>query len=606
MMVVLLMPHPIQTEANEGCSQPNTRNEMDKLLTNEALKQGVPPEIVKAIAFAEAKGWQHCEGNGEVLVSPDGGVGVMQVTDHENEYGLEREKLKDVHYNIEKGVYILKRKFNQTNLPLINDGNPDIIENWYFAVMAYNGIGSGNSPIYRRGGETHGQINKESYQYKVFNILQRSNPGMQLNLVDKQVKVDDLEYVPVGNGDRDIINFIKKEYTYDGPLNYTSHRFQVNDLVRLDEKVSRRIEPRTDKDRYPTDFQPGILSVESTFKTDMTPKENLSSFNHFGWYYASNGEKNGVSGHVASSYLKPFGKRISGSDRYLTAAAIAQEGWDKADTVIIANGTNFPDALSGAPLAYKLNAPILLTSGKQAHLNSDTKNMIKQLGAKNAIILGSEGAVSGEVEDALNKELKLSVKRIGGVDRYETAAKIAKELGGNPSKAIIANGSNFPDALAIASYAAQNGFPILLTKGQDNQKKRFGLNEYTARTLKELRISSTIAVGGESAVSPQAYGELPQDRKRISGINRYETATKIIEELNLSTDSLYVASGNGFADALTGSVLAAKNEAAVLLVGKNTGLETTNLLKKKKVNEFQVLGGSAAVSNQLLAKLIIK
>src|SRR5690606_10527730 len=53
--------------------------------------------------------------------------------------------------------------------------------------------------------------------------------------------------------------------------------------------------------------------------------------------------------------------RISGDTRYDTAIAISQEGWKSADTVVLATGADFPDALAGGPLAYQQNAPILLT-----------------------------------------------------------------------------------------------------------------------------------------------------------------------------------------------------------------------------------------------------
>jgi putative cell wall-binding protein len=99
-------------------------------------------------------------------------------------------------------------------------------------------------------------------------------------------------------------------------------------------------------------------------------------------------------------------KRISGKTRYDTAVEISKNGWTKSETVILAIGNNFPDAL-----AYKLNAPILLT-GKEK-LGESTNSEIKRLGAKKAIILGSVGVITSRVEQEL-KGLGLSVRRIGG------------------------------------------------------------------------------------------------------------------------------------------------------------------------------------------------
>ena len=53
--------------------------------------------------------------------------------------------------------------------------------------------------------------------------------------------------------------------------------------------------------------------------------------------------------------------RISGVDRYQTAIEISSEGWESAETVIIARGNDFADALAGVPLAHAYEAPILLT-----------------------------------------------------------------------------------------------------------------------------------------------------------------------------------------------------------------------------------------------------
>jgi len=59
--------------------------------------------------------------------------------------------------------------------------------------------------------------------------------------------------------------------------------------------------------------------------------------------------------------------RISGDDRYSTA-----------DTVIIASGENFPDALCAAPLSKQYNAPILLSriTGYYTPVSSYYKNLI--------------------------------------------------------------------------------------------------------------------------------------------------------------------------------------------------------------------------------------
>ncbi|MFP3339117.1 cell wall-binding repeat-containing protein, partial [Micrococcus sp. SIMBA_131] len=92
---------------------------------------------------------------------------------------------------------------------------------------------------------------------------------------------------------------------------------------------------------------------------------------------------------------KVVDKRLSGKDRYETAIEISNEGWEQADTVVITRGDGFADALAGAPLAYKYDAPILLTENHS--MDREVQKEIKRLGASKAIVLGGSGAVSNYV-----------------------------------------------------------------------------------------------------------------------------------------------------------------------------------------------------------------
>ncbi|WP_226654591.1 alpha amylase N-terminal ig-like domain-containing protein [Guptibacillus hwajinpoensis] len=279
--------------------------------------------------------------------------------------------------------------------------------------------------------------------------------------------------------------------------------------------------------------------------------------------------------------------RLFGDDRYATAVEISKEGWEDADTVVIARGDNFADALAGAPLAYKVDAPILLT--KEKGLEKSVINEIKRLGAKKAIILGGTSAVPKFIAYQL-EGLDLKVKRIYGEDRFETAANIQASLGGSPDKAIVADGMNFPDALSAASFAAENGYPILFTK-QDVIPK--------ATKVALRSVDHTIVAGGEAVISKKVMGELP-NATRYAGENRFGTAASIATELNPSTH-VFVATGMDFADALTGSVLAAKQDAAMLLVKPNElPAETAEALKALKADTFTILGGESAVSEKVV------
>jgi putative cell wall-binding protein/murein tripeptide amidase MpaA len=62
---------------------------------------------------------------------------------------------------------------------------------------------------------------------------------------------------------------------------------------------------------------------------------------------------------TAIAALGPTVQRVSGSDRYLTAGAVAQTYWPAATAMVVATGLTFPDALAGVPLAAVRGVPIL-------------------------------------------------------------------------------------------------------------------------------------------------------------------------------------------------------------------------------------------------------
>ncbi|TYS89363.1 cell wall-binding repeat-containing protein [Rossellomorea aquimaris] len=285
--------------------------------------------------------------------------------------------------------------------------------------------------------------------------------------------------------------------------------------------------------------------------------------------------------------------RIYGKDRHETAIEISKVGWpDGAETVVLARDTTFPDALAGAPFAYQKDAPILLNP--KDSLNGKVKERIKELGAKEVVILGGEGAISAKVAKDL-KNNGLDVRRIGGKSRYETAANIAKELG-YYDQAVIAYGGNFPDALSIAPYAASNGIPILLSPTDE-------LANETKEALKS--VTDTIIVGGKSAISDGVQKQLANTNPvRIAGTNRYETSVNIATQLEMPGDIITVATGQNFADALTGSVLAAKYYEPIILVEKNKVPDPV----RKYISDngtwyYTVLGGEGAVSQKVVEEL---
>jgi putative cell wall-binding protein len=283
------------------------------------------------------------------------------------------------------------------------------------------------------------------------------------------------------------------------------------------------------------------------------------------------------------AYL-PVSSRLGGSTRYETAERISQEGWLESRTVYLARGDDFPDALAGAPLAAQTESPILLTAKMQ--LSDAANREIQRLRAKKVIILGGTAAVEKTVEDQL-RDLGLTVERIAGETRYETARRVAEKMNNPSQTAMVVYGYNFPDALAAASIASKNGFPILLTASNV-------VPEDTKQVLKG--ISKTYAIGGNSVISDDVFRALPAP-KRVGGETRYETAANLIREFQLQPHTIFFANGWAYPDALAGSVLAAKKGANLLLVEKNGVPDATQaILDQHQVQNFVILGGPDVIS----------
>ena len=299
---------------------------------------------------------------------------------------------------------------------------------------------------------------------------------------------------------------------------------------------------------------------------------------------------------VANSLVVGLTERLAGFDRYATAVAISKSGWSQSESVVIADGNTYHDALVGSSFAYLKNAPMLITPSDV--LNSDTSAEISRLGAKTVYILGSYKSVSQAVEDTLKQ--KYTVIRIGGADVHETAVRVAEEVGKLKQfdTVAIATYLNFPDALALAPFAAKNTMPILFSG-----VNALGVDAKNA--LQAMGVKNVIIAGGTGVIASGVETELASmgiSVKRLAGYDRYDTCLEIIKHfapqggyINVS-----IATGENYPDALTGAVLAAKNNTPLVLVERNSVKGTiADYLKGSAINKAYIFGGTAVVSTKL-------
>lgn len=111
-------------------------------------------------------------------------------------------------------------------------------------------------------------------------------------------------------------------------------------------------------------------------------------------------------------------------------------------------------------------------------------------------------------------------------------------------------------------------------------------------------MKETIIIGGKSVVTDNVKSQLSEPI-RLSGKDRYETNVAVSMYFGLNSKHLYVATGQNYADALTGAVLAAKQNSTILLVHHNIPKSVANYLSKYEVNRLSIFGGEGAVSKDI-------
>lgn len=269
------------------------------LLTEEALEQDIPPEVVKAVVTQENGNWKHFDQNGNAYVSTDNGIGLMQLT---NQLQFDQTRLKtDLVYNIESGVKVLDEMYDR-KVPKIEGANHDVIENWYFPVMAYNGIKRSNSPIVK----ADGSVNEGAYQEEVFAKIEAGSYLDDTNLTAFPFQSEDFQYSP--ESDEDIV-FAKMSYVLTEKTHETIYGLKPGDHVitkgSLKESPKlRKIPGGTSTDIITSIPENTVLTITGSFQYDQNP----ASTRQFVWYPVKTAS--GQSGFIASAYIEKTDKPV--------------------------------------------------------------------------------------------------------------------------------------------------------------------------------------------------------------------------------------------------------------------------------------------------------
>lgn len=320
------------------------------------------------------------------------------------------------------------------------------------------------------------------------------------------------------------------------------------------------------------------------------------------------GNATGLSSHFftfGSGSSAPAAERIAGANRYGTAAEASRAWGSNVSVVYVVSGQDYADALVAASRSGVYDAPVLLT--EQGRLRSETIEALQRLRPQRIVVVGGTGAVSNSVYSQLRSyattTTDLTMQRVSGGNRYETAAAMTSYYPAGQRRVYLASGENFPDALAAAALAAHHGAPLLLTRAE-------ALDPSTEAQFRRLRAQEVIVVGGRGVVHQTASwqardaGNSPTLR-RVSGVNRYATAERVAREFPSGTGTAYVASGEAYPDALIGAAVAGNDGVPLVLTPRANRVDpaTAQALTRVAPSQMFVFGGHAAVTSGNLRRL---
>ncbi len=299
--------------------------------------------------------------------------------------------------------------------------------------------------------------------------------------------------------------------------------------------------------------------------------------------------------------------RISGPDRFHTAANIATATFEQADVAHVVTGTGFADALAGSFAAGSVDGPVLLST--RDAVPAPTRDALDELGVERVVLIGGTGVIGEGVADEL-ADAGYAIDRISGANRFQTASAVAMRYGeqtvgtmDGQRTALMATGAHFADALAAGPIAASERLPLFLTPPDRAETS-------VTRSLEQLDIEKILLLGGSQAVTDdveQFYRDRGYAVERIGGPTLMDTAWLLadtaVQDFGFSHEQVLLARGNDYPDALAASIYGATRGAPIVLSATSTDLSapTSEWFTRNcpDVATVTALGGTGAISHRV-------
>ena len=309
--------------------------------------------------------------------------------------------------------------------------------------------------------------------------------------------------------------------------------------------------------------------------------------------------------NYSDNYTAKATIRLSGKNRYETAMNIAdqlkKENNNAAfQSIIIASGTSFADALSASYLAKVKNSgntPILLVANADSIMDSVVAYVKKNAASSATIYLvGGEGVVPKAMVTKLNANGFKNVKRLAGRTRYLTNIEVLKEAGVTNQELLVASGMDYADALSASAV----GKPILLVAST-------GLTAEQQTYLKTLKSTTATIIGGTGAVNTATESQIRalfKSGTRLGGKSRFETSVLVAQKYITKPPAVTLAYGLDYPDGLCGGPLAMKYGCPLILTTSASYTQAKTYAKSIGATSAAVFGGAALINDNAVKNIL--
>ena len=266
-----------------------------------------------------------------------------------------------------------------------------------------------------------------------------------------------------------------------------SNRVDTSVKISQEAFISSEYAILATKDSYPDSLSGGQLALTIQAPILLTDKNKIndSVLNELNRLKVKKvfvmGGNSSVSDNVLESIKQFNPERLGGANRYETSKIIMEKTKEigeakgmKYTEMVIADGKNYPDALSAN--SYIMNKGALMVLSRGDKLPETDMSITVIGGHKSLPFVGRE------------------VKRIAGKDRYETSTLVAEKFNGNSSTVILASGESYPDALTSVGLMEKYGAPLVIVPSKN---MKIGILGY----LNKFR--NAVIVGGFNSISKE-------------------------------------------------------------------------------------------------------